>query len=332
MQRMDDQTLRALLARAQGTPSPAGEPEDAADFDWAVPHRFTESQVKTLQSRLAVLETRLGKQLTKLLRDELAVRLGTPRFAFADNIEQALPEMPCDYLLLMLRNGQPGGVLAFSREQAMTWITQLLGGSVQGQAGAKKLTELEADLQGEIFRAVTQAVSDVLAEQVGLSLAPAGDISAKLASLMPDHVDDYVVIDFSAVEAEDESEQDEQESSEADEAAQDAPVIGALMLAGPFVEWAVTGKPVPAQISPEEAQQTMRMHVEHVHVPVQVDLGQAELLVSEVMSLSAGDVVLLDRRVDAPAEVHVQGKTVLYGFPVTCEGEYALQISSDAAQ
>ncbi len=330
MQQMDDQTLRALLARAQGTPSPTAEADDATDFDWTTPRRFTESQAKTLQSRLAVLENRLGRQLTQLLQDDLAVRLGAPRFAFADGLQQALPDIPYDYLLLMLQNGQPGGVLAFSREQAMTWITQLLGGSVQSQAGAKKLTELEADLQGEIFRAVAQAVSDVLGEEIGQALAPAGDISSKLASLTPDQVDDYVVIDFSVSSAEEG--QDPQAPSEADETAELPPVIGTLMLAGPFVEWAVTGKPVPAQVSPDEAQQAMRMHMEHVHVPVQVDLGQAELLVSEVMSLSEGDVVLLDRRVDAPAEVHVQGKTVLYGFPVTCEGEYALQISSDAAQ
>lgn len=330
MQRMDDQTLRALLARAQGTPAETAHTDEANDFDWATPHRFTESQLKTLQSRLAVLETRLGRQLTKLLRDDLAVQLSPPRFAFADDLEQALPDMPCDYLLLMLQNGQPGGVLAFSREQAMTWITQLLGGSVQSQAGAKKLTELESDLQGEIFRAVAQGVSDVLADEIGQSLAGAGDISAKLASLVPEEVDDYVVIDFSAFKSV--GEQDEQESAEQDEAAENAPVVGSLLLAGPFVEWSVSGKPVPAQISPDEAQQTMRMHLEHVHVPVQVELGQAELLVSEVMSLSEGDVVLLDHRVDAPAEVHVQGKTVLHGFPVTCEGEYALQISSDAAQ
>jgi flagellar motor switch protein FliM len=48
------------------------------------------------------------------------------------------------------------------------------------------------------------------------------------------------------------------------------------------------------------------------------------------MNLQADDILLLDKRVDQPAELIVDGRTVYYGYPAKSEGKYAVTITNKA--
>ena len=77
------------------------------------------------------------------------------------------------------------------------------------------------------------------------------------------------------------------------------------------------------------------MHIERVEVfptrlPVAAELrlGSARATMREVMALQAGDVMILQTRIDEPVELTVQGRLVMRGHLATCEGKYAVKISS----
>jgi flagellar motor switch protein FliN/FliY len=62
-------------------------------------------------------------------------------------------------------------------------------------------------------------------------------------------------------------------------------------------------------------------------VPVTVRLASTTLTFKEIMNLQADDVLLLDRRIDKPLELIVDGRTVYYGWPVKSGDKYAVTIA-----
>jgi flagellar motor switch protein FliN/FliY len=54
--------------------------------------------------------------------------------------------------------------------------------------------------------------------------------------------------------------------------------------------------------------------LKHVEVTLEVKVGTATLTVAELFALQAGSVLALDRDVDEPVEVLLNGKTVAAGY------------------
>ena len=48
------------------------------------------------------------------------------------------------------------------------------------------------------------------------------------------------------------------------------------------------------------------------------------------MNLQVNDIVILDKRVDEPIELVVEGKTVCYGWPGKSDDEYAVTVATTA--
>jgi flagellar motor switch protein FliN/FliY len=69
-----------------------------------------------------------------------------------------------------------------------------------------------------------------------------------------------------------------------------------------------------------------------MEVPLQVTLrfGERQLLLKDVLELSAGSVVELDRQVKEPAELLVTGRVVARGEVVIVDGNYGLRITEVA--
>ena len=71
--------------------------------------------------------------------------------------------------------------------------------------------------------------------------------------------------------------------------------------------------------------------VGHVKVKMNVTLGQAEIAVSTLFSLSNGDVLTLDRDADAPVDVRLHGKLIARGHIVAVGDKFSVRISEIAA-
>ena len=46
-----------------------------------------------------------------------------------------------------------------------------------------------------------------------------------------------------------------------------------------------------------------------------------------MMNLQVNDVIMLDKNIDEPVELMVEGRTIGYGWPAKFEGQYAITIA-----
>jgi flagellar motor switch protein FliN/FliY len=67
--------------------------------------------------------------------------------------------------------------------------------------------------------------------------------------------------------------------------------------------------------------------VGHVKVKVSVSLGGAEMTVAKLFSLSANEVIALDRSVDAPVDVKLNDKVIARGALVAVGDNFGVRIS-----
>jgi flagellar motor switch protein FliN/FliY len=90
---------------------------------------------------------------------------------------------------------------------------------------------------------------------------------------------------------------------------------------------AVTGKAIKAAAGkaiPEQASLNMVMDVE---LNVTLRFGQRQLTLREVLELTSGSVVELDRQVDEPVELLLDGVVIARGEAVVIDGNYGLRVT-----
>jgi flagellar motor switch protein FliN/FliY len=71
--------------------------------------------------------------------------------------------------------------------------------------------------------------------------------------------------------------------------------------------------------------------VEHVKVRLSVSIGGAEISVAELFALGAGKVVALDRAVDAPVDLCINGRVVGRGSLVAVGDQFGVRIAEIVA-
>ena len=67
--------------------------------------------------------------------------------------------------------------------------------------------------------------------------------------------------------------------------------------------------------------------VEHVEVKLTIGLGSAELPIGELFQLGSGRVIELDRDVDAPVDVLLNGRVIARGHLVAVGDRFGVQIA-----
>jgi flagellar motor switch protein FliN/FliY len=66
--------------------------------------------------------------------------------------------------------------------------------------------------------------------------------------------------------------------------------------------------------------------VEHVKVKIAVTLGGSEMPLGQLFGLADGDVVPLDRDVDAPVDVRLHGKLIARGYLVAVGDKFGVRV------
>ena len=67
--------------------------------------------------------------------------------------------------------------------------------------------------------------------------------------------------------------------------------------------------------------------VEHVKVVMSVSIGSAEISVAELFALGTGKVISLDKQVDAPVDLTVNGKVVGRGTLVAVGDQFGVRVA-----
>jgi flagellar motor switch protein FliN/FliY len=83
-------------------------------------------------------------------------------------------------------------------------------------------------------------------------------------------------------------------------------------------------KPATGDAIPAQGNLKLVMDVE---LNVTLRFGQRQLTLREVLELTSGSVVELDRQVDEPVELLLDGKVIARGEAVVIDGNYGLRVT-----
>jgi flagellar motor switch protein FliN len=90
---------------------------------------------------------------------------------------------------------------------------------------------------------------------------------------------------------------------------------------------AASGSPAPAQATAPGIDPANLRLVMDVELNVSLRFGQRQLPLREVLELNSGSVIELDRMVDEPVELLLDGKLIARGEAVIVDGNYGLRVT-----
>lgn len=300
---LQNQTM-ALLAniRPGTTPAPT---LDATDFDFARPRGFTTEKLGRLLELGERLAVEIGKELDELLHDSVEIHARPLTQYYGPQLAERLSQQK-GYGAALLSEGKVCGYIWLSASGATSWVAKLLGAGEDGGGAERELSGLESTLLQDILASLVKAVAGQLPTFKGLTH------DAQILRELPSA-----------------GETDAREFCEFAMAAEtDTPPTVALLLHTSNVVALV--EPPAAKRAPEENRKDLQKHLERVSMRGEVWLGHASVPVRDLISLEAGDVLLLNRLVGENVQLMVQGRTIASGQPARSDGNYAFQVVSRA--
>jgi len=337
--------VKRLLEAARATPAGAAQAPEASEYDWNAPRAFTPEQVKALCEFANRSAERIAADLGALLRSELRMNSQGVAQVYARDLRdefgggggssQEADEAPQagNYLVALETTFPAGreapqcGLLVVSAATGAGWVDRLLGGGGGHQAG-REPSPLEAALLldavaciGETFSALVRAELEAGGATQGQaasswSVRPRGEVHADAAFLPADDTEVFCRFDFRLGGDEE----------------NDPPEMMALILPAETLQPIVAGASARAGAGgPDQTRKAMLEHLQQVTVPATAWVGTACLRMRDVMALEAGDVMVLEKGIDEPIDLQVQGRTVLSGFLVQCSGRYGLLVAGTGA-
>jgi flagellar motor switch protein FliN/FliY len=185
---------------------------------------------------------------------------------------------------------------------------------VLSAAGVEDVTE--ADLRGTYLEVIRQALAGVAQSLAGLSRAEIRCEGGSERASAPEWDAFPVQIRF--------------EGSE--------PVALSLRFSPGFAKWAPGGpaagpsarpaQPEPANGAGEEQDTTRTIDLLYdVELPLSVSFGRAHLALKEVLKLTSGSIVELNRTISEPVEVIVNNCVIARGEVVVVDGNYGVRIT-----
>jgi flagellar motor switch protein FliM len=304
-----------LLAAIGSTPALDPAPPAAVPYDWRDPHTFNADQQNRLAQALAQVGARMAEIFARSLGSACEVSLKALTQHVAGDLCGRM-ELDQGYCLTVAPDkGQPCGFASISPQTTTTWVTCLLGDSDSTRDPNQTLSSLEESLLTDLLTAVLEAFLAPL--RAHHNLKPAGTLCQGQPTMQFELTEEICKIVF-------------QIKSEAPgEPSEIRFVLPGSRLA------ALAGKaatPAPAKVSPQEMSRLLMEHLQEVPVTVRATLASATLTFQEILDLGPGDILLLDKPVDGPAELILDGRAIFCGRPAQSQGRYAAVIvASEAA-
>lgn len=284
---------------------------DASDYNWNQPRCFSSEQLKQLDTFTEKLAQACTEKYTQLFNTEFNVTITSTTQHFANEITN--PEnIKSDYYLNFGTENQTFGMVGIPGATAINWTTQLLGDTDSAENEDRQLSQLEQSLLLDIASGTIKTLSDFYDNY---DLQPTGEIVREHLPIKLEGTEQLCKIIFSAKKTNSEKSSDAYFLMFCDKM---EPIIGQNVQTG-------------EDASAKDVSKAMLEHVHELPVVVTAQLASIALTFEEIMSIQVNDVLLLDKMVNEPTELIVEGQTVLRGRPAKSNGNYAVVITEVAA-
>jgi flagellar motor switch protein FliM len=302
--------IQQLLA-AIGSKSDDTTQIEAAEYDWHKPHHFSGGELRKLENFAAETAATLAQKFADFLNSNFDVAIASTAQQFAAGfLNQSSESNNGDYHLAFgIDENCLCGVVSIPSQTATLLVTQLLGDSESEEDADKVLSQLEESFLMDIASSIVQIVSDSYDNR---DFRPTAGIVKGQPPLELQGSEELCTITFNIKKADSENNSEAQLSMLCE--ALD-PIVGkTTQAAGGF--------------STEDISKAIIHRLHEMPVSVTAQLGSAMLTFEEVMSLRPGDVLLIDKGIDEPAELITQGRVLLRGQPAKSTGKYAIAITA----
>ena len=309
MSQTQDIIDRLLQASANGTPA-AMTDTDASDYDWTASHHFSTAQIQQLTTVAQDAARKLSEALRKALRTEITLVAEQVAGRYAKDIKEKSPDTGVYCLGLDGAGGQRGGLIAVAGAAAVDWVSALLGGG-GGSGGGREMSKLEVSLLEDVVSSLAGGFCESFGASGGAALSVSGQLGTDIAGLLGEDSEEYCWIGFRLEEAE-------------------GDIALWVAVVSDAADEALGGRHEQAK-TPEQMRQEVLACMMHAPIKATVELGTTQATIRDIAAVEAGDVLVLDRRVDEPVELLVQGKTISAGYLAKAEGRYAVRLAQGLA-
>lgn len=284
---------------------------EAAEYDWLRPHYFSSSQIEKLDDFTQRTASMISGRLSELCHSSFNVTVASTTQHFADNFfSHSAASKTTDYHLAFgADQDRICGTVSTSLQTAILLVTQLLGDSESGKGSDRTLSQLEESLLQDIASSIVEIFSSSYDE---CDFHPMASIVKGRAPLDAQGTEELCEITFNIKQA------DSEEDSE----------VQLLLLCATLDP--IVGKNIqPAGgFSTEDISKAILEHLQEMPISITAQLGSAMLTLEEVVSLSPGDVLLLDKAIDEPVDLVIEHRPLLRGHPAKSTGKYAVVITN----
>jgi len=299
--------IQQILASVGSQKTDDSDKVEAAEYNWHQPHYFSSDQIEKLDSFTEKVAQGCAQKFTQLYHNDFNVAIISTTQHFADEFA-ADNNAQGDYYLTFGTKDQTFGLVGIPGKTAIIWATQLLGDSKSAENSDRNLSQLEQSLLFDIASGIIEALSD---SYDNYELHPAGEIVRGQIPIEFEGTKELCKITFSVKKP------DSENSSEA----------YFLILCDKLQT--VVGQKVETSkdLSAQDISNAMLDHVQKTSVPVVAQLASTMLTFEEIMSLQVDDILLLDKSVNEPAELIVEGQTIFRGQPAKSDDNHAVVIT-----
>jgi flagellar motor switch protein FliM len=300
--------IQQILASIGSQKADDSDKIEATEYNWHQPHYFSGRHLKELDKFTAKVAQACAGKFAQLYNSDFNVTITSTTQHFADEFIASDNTQGDYYLAFGTDQGQPFGFVGIPSQAAITWATQLLGDTKSTENPDRELSHLEQSLLFDIAFKIVKALSS---SYDNYDLHPSSDIVKGRIPVEMEGTEELCKITFNIEQSESKN-----------------PSEAYFLILCNKLE-AVVGKNVQTkkELSTEDAAKAMLNHIYKVPATVTAQLASIVLTFEDAMSLQVDDILLIDKKVNAPVELIVKGRTILRGQPAKSEGKYAVAIT-----
>jgi flagellar motor switch protein FliM len=302
--------LQQLLAAVGSRPTEDTTQIEATEYDWHQPRHFNSTELKRLDDFTKETAAILAKKFTDLCHSNFDVTIASTTQHFANEFLRQISENKKGdyYLAFGPDQNHLCGVVSIPSQTATLLVTELLGDSESQEGPDKTLSQLEESL---LFDIGTTFVGTLSGCYNDYDFQAVGSIVKDRLPLELQGTEEFCRITFNIKTA------DSENSCEAQ----------LLIFCETLDPIAGKSAQITGGFSTEDISNAIVDRLQEMPVSVTAQLGSAMLTLEEAISLRPCDILLLDKGIDEPVELIVEGRTLFQGRAAKSAGKYAVVIT-----
>jgi len=303
--------LKQLIASARKHVTQEQTFDDAAEYNWEEPHHFNPDQILAMEALGKKIESQIAKTFSALCQGEFNVTISSITEHFASRLAGAVrTEQQNHYFLLFSSAGdEQYGYLDVSLPTALILIGQMLRDTDSSADDNKEFSQLEETILLDITSAIVDSVDAVFIEQGGPSIQKSSALTRGDWPLKIENLEDLCCLDFSVDYP-------------------DGNFKFTFTILSDILEPLLGMKPkADSHYSTEEIRRMIIQNMYDVPIEVTAQLYSSSISLSDMMSLSASDILLLEKKIEEPLDVLFNKSPCLKAYPAASHGKNAVVIA-----